>query len=71
MIARSDAMTHDYLDPVCGMRVESDKISAAYDGTRHVFCSTNCRDKFVADPIPYLASRASGAEQDAKQARRE
>ena len=64
-------MTHDYLDPVCGMRVESDKISAAYDGTRHVFCSTNCRDKFVADPIPYLASRASGSEQGAKQARRE
>ena len=56
-------MTNHYLDPVCGMRVESDKISTIHDGTRHVFCSTHCRERFLADPIPFLLSHASDPEQ--------
>jgi len=47
-------MTSAYTDPVCGMRVEIDKISSMHEGMRHVFCSTHCQQKFVANPAAYL-----------------
>ena len=54
-------MTSPHIDPVCGMRVDSDTISAVHEGTRHVFCSTHCRQKFVANPAAYLEPVVSGA----------
>ena len=59
-------MTPSYLDPVCGMRVESDKISTIHEGTRQVFCSTHCQRRFVANPTAYLEPKAAGADQAAK-----
>lgn len=59
-------MTSAYTDPVCGMRVESDKISSIHDGTRHVFCSAHCQQKFVANPAAYLKLQTSGADKNKK-----
>lgn len=41
-------------DPVCGMTVKSRDISTTYDGQPYFFCSTRCRDKFVAGPAQFL-----------------
>ena len=47
-------------DPVCGMTVAEHKAagSFAYQGHTYYFCSTRCRDKFVADPGRYVAGAA-------------
>ncbi len=39
-------------DPVCGMRVDewTALISRELDGTRYVFCSSRCRERFDAEP---------------------
>ena len=44
------------LDPVCGMTVDPEKAAAsmAADGKTHYFCSLGCRDRFAADPHPFL-----------------
>jgi len=43
-------------DPVCGMRVATDagKPKFEHEGQVYHFCSTGCRDKFVAHPDSYL-----------------
>ncbi len=43
-------------DPVCGMRTDPEhpRHTAEHEGHRYHFCSTGCRDKFVADPARYL-----------------
>ncbi|MGE4373479.1 MAG: heavy metal translocating P-type ATPase [Xanthobacter sp.] len=56
-------------DPVCGMDVdpsaEAGKPSASYNGQSFHFCSSKCRDKFVASPAQYAgkaeAKAASGS----------
>jgi YHS domain-containing protein/uncharacterized membrane protein YraQ (UPF0718 family) len=42
-------------DPVCGMDVDPNDpgASATHDGVEHAFCSTGCRDTFLADPARY------------------
>ena len=44
-------------DPVCGMSVDpaTAKHRAEHDGKTVFFCSSRCREKFVADPARYLA----------------
>jgi signal transduction histidine kinase/YHS domain-containing protein len=42
-------------DPVCGMAVEPDAIGAEHAGKLYRFCSSACRDLFVAQPAQYLA----------------
>lgn len=47
-------------DPMCGMRLSEEQVVAAYQyiGRTYVFCSTECRDLFVAAPertIVFLA----------------
>lgn len=54
-------MTHSYIDPACGMRVETDNISTVHEGTRHAFCSTHCQQKFLANPAGYLEPHATGS----------
>ncbi|MDX1375911.1 MAG: heavy metal translocating P-type ATPase [Burkholderiales bacterium] len=51
---------HQATDPVCGMRVPLDagKPSVEHEGRSYHFCSTRCRDKFVADPGQYLEPEA-------------
>jgi P-type Cu+ transporter len=43
-------------DPVCGMTVDpqSAKYRAEAAGMTHFFCSSKCREKFVAEPARYL-----------------
>jgi alkyl hydroperoxide reductase subunit F len=36
-------------DPICGMRVGSNRFSATYDGKIYYFCSQGCKDKFEAE----------------------
>jgi P-type Cu+ transporter len=44
-------------DPVCGMDVDPHTTAhrATYDGRTHYFCSSGCRDKFVASPSTFTA----------------
>jgi uncharacterized protein (TIGR00725 family) len=43
-------------DPVCGMKIVPPAAAAerTFDGTRCVFCSTDCANRFDADPRKYL-----------------
>jgi YHS domain-containing protein len=43
------------IDPVCGMRVDTDDApaTAEHEGTTYYFCSQVCHDLFVADPAAY------------------
>ncbi|HEX5726783.1 MAG TPA: YHS domain-containing protein [Longimicrobiaceae bacterium] len=56
------------VDPVCGMEIDAETAAARIDHGSHVhyFCSTACRDAFVADPARYHdthpAPAAAGAE---------
>ncbi|QOJ22418.1 MAG: heavy metal translocating P-type ATPase [Gammaproteobacteria bacterium] len=52
------------IDPVCGMQVDvhSAKYHAEHNERTYYFCSTHCRDKFVAAPSAYLASKTPGEE---------
>ena len=45
-------------DPVCGMAVDpaSATHKAEHGGSTYYFCSTGCRDKFVAEPARFLAA---------------
>jgi Cu+-exporting ATPase len=44
-------------DPVCGMTVDSHtaKHRHSHEGHPYYFCSARCREKFIADPMKYLA----------------
>jgi P-type Cu+ transporter len=46
------------IDPVCGMDVipgEAEGGSAEHAGTTYWFCNPSCRERFVADPMTFLA----------------
>jgi Cu+-exporting ATPase len=45
------------VDPVCGMRIESDEAAGTVDreGTTYYFCSQTCLDAFKADPTAYVS----------------
>jgi P-type Cu+ transporter len=43
-------------DPVCGMKVSAQSAhSAEHEGHRYVFCSSDCRARFLADPVQFAA----------------
>ena len=44
-------------DPVCGMRVDAWTAAheTQYDGTRYVFCSRRCLERFQSTPGDYRA----------------
>ena len=48
------------VDPVCQMDVEiaTARHKAEVNGVMYYFCCPQCRENFVADPGPYLASRS-------------
>jgi len=56
--ARSSAVEHREIDPVCGMSVDpaTAKHRHSHEGTAHYFCSAKCREKFVANPSQYVKS---------------
>ena len=48
------------VDPVCGMTVDPDgQIRLEHEGRTFVFCSTGCRDRFLADPHRYANASAT------------
>ena len=58
-------------DPVCGMMPDPGRrFSAGHDGVTYLFCSSYCRDAFVARPEPFLAAQAPTALADDPSRRR-
>ena len=55
--------SQNVIDPVCGMAVDPARTPhhATHAGKEFHFCSARCREKFIADPEKYIASRSSGA----------
>lgn len=54
--------TSEAIDPVCGMTVTVDASGWSantheHDGTTYHFCCVGCRDRFAADPTPYLTAQ--------------
>jgi YHS domain-containing protein len=50
-------MTHDrdsIRDPVCGMQVAPDQHAITYQKMRFAFCSTQCKERFLANPHLYI-----------------
>ena len=47
-------------DPVCGMKVTPETVAgtSSYQGVSYNFCSTECKNKFDADPVAYLDAEA-------------
>jgi P-type Cu+ transporter len=43
------------IDPVCGMRIDSDDAAATeeHEGQIYYFCSEACREVFASDPKSY------------------
>lgn len=56
MTTMTDEAVPTVTDPVCGMRIDPAGAAASeqYDGYTYYFCSTNCRDLFMADPQRYV-----------------
>ena len=51
------ASTADLKDPVCGMTVDTAKaLSSVHAGQTYYFCSTTCRDRFVASPEKFTGN---------------
>ncbi|MEO8137374.1 MAG: heavy metal-binding domain-containing protein, partial [Betaproteobacteria bacterium] len=50
-------------DPVCGMRIDekSAAANADHEGQHYAFCSTGCRDRFVANPATYVKPATAAA----------
>jgi YHS domain-containing protein len=47
------------MDPVCGMEVSPDtEWTAEYEGQMYYFCSEQCRDTFMENPMEYLEPMA-------------
>jgi P-type Cu+ transporter len=48
---------HKVKDPVCGMSVDphTAKHRHTHEGRPYYFCSARCRERFIADPMKYLA----------------
>lgn len=47
-------MTDLVQDPVCRMQVLAASFETEYAGMTYAFCSTQCRDRFLANPHLYL-----------------
>jgi signal transduction histidine kinase/YHS domain-containing protein len=50
----------DGRDPVCGMEVAPDALAAEHAGRLYRFCSSACRDLFLAQPQKYVAPAVGG-----------
>jgi xanthine dehydrogenase accessory factor len=52
---------HEELDIVCGMTVDvaTARFRTAYEGRTYYFCSAGCLDRFVKDPVPFLATQGA------------
>ena len=41
-------------DPVCGMEVDARQLDTVYMGIHYAFCSTQCQERFAANPHLYI-----------------
>jgi putative ABC transport system ATP-binding protein len=58
---------HEWMrDPVCGMRVDAWTAlhETRHDGTRYVFCSRRCLERFQSNPSDYRAAAGRPPESD-------
>ena len=57
-MALADANSSPAKDPVCGMSVDpvTAKHEAEHAGATYYFCSAGCREKFMAQPMRFLAA---------------
>ncbi len=46
------------IDPVCGMKVDpaTARHRGSHEGREYFFCNARCREKFLADPVRFLAA---------------
>lgn len=53
-------------DVVCGMKVDTSrvKISSDYEGKTYYFCSTECKEKFDANPAEFAMAEKEGEHQN-------
>lgn len=61
----SDMTGEKAIDPVCGMSVDRDKALAAgltgeYNGKTYSFCSEDCREQFLRNPLGFLQLEQQG-----------
>jgi Cu+-exporting ATPase len=51
-------------DPVCGMTIDpaATRHRVVYGGRPYFFCGTRCKERFVAEPTRFLASKPAAAE---------
>ncbi|MCP5279721.1 MAG: YHS domain-containing protein [Thiobacillus sp.] len=48
-------------DPVCGMEVDARQLDTVYQGIHYAFCSTQCQERFVANPHLYIGHPGQAA----------
>src|SRR5271167_2174716 len=60
-MTETNAVQPSEIDPICGMKVNSAtaKHVTAHDGQNFYFCSTSCREKFLAAPQNYAGPAGS------------
>lgn len=67
---RGESAAGTVIDPVCGMtvKIEGARHTARHGADTYYFCSTRCREKFIAHPARHLdpAAKARAAEAEAK-----
>lgn len=58
-----DNLEHEYTDPVCGMKVNSDVgYGKMHEGVLYRFCSRKCLDTFESKPDEYRKISRDGEE---------
>lgn len=52
----------EVLDPVCGMRFDSDEAVASveHEGTTYYFCGEGCKEAFEEDPQRFVGGESKG-----------
>jgi xanthine dehydrogenase accessory factor len=57
---QTEGLLAEAVDPVCGMTVSIGVAgeTATHDGVTYYFCNPGCRQRFEADPAPYLEKTA-------------
>jgi P-type Cu+ transporter len=47
-------------DPVCGMKIDdkNPEFQTQFDGRKYVFCSAECKEKFVQEPEEFVETAA-------------
>jgi Cu+-exporting ATPase len=67
---RGESAAGTAIDPVCGMtvKIEGGRHTYRHGTETHYFCSTRCREKFIAHPERFIepAAQARAAEAESK-----